>query len=87
MKRAGMIRYPRERLGSRPRRKYARAVPLFVIVFIASGMDGGSCAGPVIPPNGNGNGNGSGGPTILSSDHILGSATAPLTVVEYLDFQ
>ncbi len=80
-------RYPRERLGLRPLRGYARAVPLFVIVFFATGMDGGSCADPVTPPDGNGNGNGSGGPTILSSDHILGSATAPLTVVEYLDFQ
>jgi hypothetical protein len=60
---------------------------LLVMVFVASGMNGGNCADVVVPPDGNGNGNNSGGPTILSSDHILGSNSAPLTIVEYFDFQ
>jgi hypothetical protein len=56
----------------------------------------GGTGGTIIGPGGGGTaggggggtgGNGGGGPTILASDHVLGSSGAPVTVIEYLDFQ
>ncbi len=70
------------------RMRAACSAVVMAIIFVASGTTGTNCN---VTPGGNGgNGGGNNGgvkPTILSSDHILGDASAEITVVEYADFQ
>lgn len=70
------------------RRLFVLSGGLLVIGF-ATGSTGTNC-NTVPGPGGNGGGGGNNGgtaPTILASDHILGSNSAKVTVVEYSDFE
>lgn len=74
----------------RPASVYLLATAAAAMFMAAGGMTGGSCNVPQPPGNSNGNGNGTGntgGPQITSSDHVLGNASAPVTVVEYSDLE
>lgn len=76
----------------RPTSVYLLAVVAAGMFLATGGMSGGTCNVNMNPPgntngNGNGNSNTGGGPQITASDHVLGSANAPVTVVEYSDFQ
>ncbi len=59
---------------------------LFVCLFVAAGMNGSDCEETPVPCTGDGGGT-AGGPEVLSDDHVLGDADAPVTVFEYGDFQ
>ncbi len=50
---------------------------LLCALFFVTGTNGTDCAGTIPGP----------APVIVESDHILGSADAPVTVVEYSSFQ
>lgn len=74
----------------RPASVYFLAVIAAGMFMAAGGMSGGTCNVTQPPGNTNGNNNGNGnagGPQITSSDHVLGSASAPVTVVEYSDLE
>ena len=60
------------------RRRWVSALLLIVIV-VAGGTSGGQCDAPLPNPNGN-------TPVITNADHVLGSADAPITVVEYSSY-
>lgn len=51
------------------------------LFIVTSGMD---CQGTILDP---GPGTIGPAPIILATDHVLGNANAPVTVVEYGDFQ
>ncbi len=53
------------------------------LLLAGAGMD---CQGNVTP-GGCDTSSTTGGPVILPTDHVLGDASAKVTVVEYLDFQ
>lgn len=63
---------------------FAAYSAVFALIFAAGGMDGASCTPD---PNGGGGGGGGSAPQIVPTDHILGDANAPVTVVEYADFE
>ncbi len=60
---------------------------MLVVLFTAGGMTGGNCFSVIPKPDGGGGGGPSGGPVILPTDHVIGDATANVTIVEYLDYQ
>jgi protein-disulfide isomerase len=75
------------------RNRYFRVSPVVLLlgVFFAGGMSSGSCT-PTLPISGTGS-TGSNindsvaRPVILPEDHVLGEATAQLTIVEYESYQ
>lgn len=74
------------------RRLYPKALLLAAGVFAAGGMSGTNCAGAFPSPAGqdfatNDHNLAFRRPVILASDHVMGDANAPLTVVEWEDFQ
>lgn len=76
----------------RPASVYLLAVTAAGMFLATGGMSGGTCNVNLNPPgnnngNNNGNSNTGGGPQITASDHVLGNANAPVTVVEYSDLQ
>jgi len=72
--------------------QWPKALLLAACVFAAGGMGGTNCAGTVPSPTGqdfatNDHNLAVRRPVILASDHVMGQANAPLTVVEWEDFQ
>ena len=61
------------------------SIGLLAVLFMSGGMNATNCETPS-PGPGDGPDD-PGGPQILPSDHVMGSANARVTVVEYLDFQ
>ena len=76
----------------RPVQMYTRwflCASLVFGLFTTSGMSGTSCSNTSGNGGNGGNGNGNGStskPTILSTDHVMGDPNAPVTVVEYGQF-
>ena len=73
-------------------RLYPKALLLAACAFAAGGMTGTNCAGTVPSPTGqdfatNDHNLAIRRPVIISTDHVMGDANAPLTVVEWEDFQ
>ena len=96
------IRFAR-RIHDRPVLRGLAYACVMIALFSAMGMSGASCGtnpttggntDPTIIGTGNTSNNGSNGgttggtnPAILASDHVVGSANATVTVIEYADFQ
>jgi len=77
-------------------RVYLAPMVLFVALFAAAGMTGGNCAILLPSPEQKNSDSGNEGiygslanprPAILDDDHILGDASASLTIVAYEDYQ
>jgi len=53
---------------------------VIVVAALARGGDGGGGGGPLVVPSPRPAG-------LAQEGHVLGSASAPVTIIEYLDFQ
>lgn len=75
----------------RPQPGHTIAVALLAMLLAAGGMNGATCSITPTTPGGstgcNDSDSGAGGPIISTDDHIIGDASASVTVVEYEDFQ
>lgn len=67
--------------------RYSRVLASALIPMVCLGMNAGSCTVNSGLPGGNNGGSQVNPITILSDDHVLGDANAPVVVVEYSDFQ